>query len=1470
MTIIINVTACEGGGCGLQSAILDACPWDNSNVVSCNPGTGVGGSMILESTTMEVDSFYWLVIDGCAGQLCDYLIDFVEGIFSPGINGELTDAFTDDEVVCQGQDEWTATAEPELPEAAGYLWTGFPWGDGTHTSTFYDMSGPDDALSIPDNAPVGGPYEICVVAFSGCDTTENPQCFDIWIEAVDDGISPDVILCPEEYDAGVVWEGLSIPGPGTYTIEFNTPEGCPYDSIKTYDEFPAPDQGVIDTVVCELSFIYETVEYNSAGSYDLFYDDGSIYGCDSTAELNLDLIYLEVETDFFCEYTQFTLTSQVILAIPGSSGITYEWYHDNLLVSEDPSFTTFEPGSYELFVSYEINGVECMFAAITNPLVINLDDLVPPAPVFSQISNSACALDFPIYCVEEEPDILEWVWTGPNGVSIFGNGEPCVEVSWQGSSGGLMCVHAVNHCGAGPDTCFNVDVIPSPLADFTMPVETCVDSAVTILFSGQSSDDATFLWNFGGGAMIISGGTGEGPHEVSWSSPGFRTVTLQIIEAGCDTADISYDIYVELLGQPVINCTSTLNSITFTWSEVVGASGYQVNPLQGPIGVLQDDTSYLVTGLLPGTVVEIEVVVMGVGACAERSATLQCIAQSCPAKDLAIILPSDSLCLGDVSAPISLTATVDGVISTGTWSGPGVDPAGTFDPHAPGVGAGQHQIIFTYDEGTCSYNEQTVVYVFDTPTADFTLDGAICQDGDASVIYAGNASLAANFAWDFGPGAMVVAGTGAGPYALHWNNPGTYTISLTVAENNCNSQVFMQTVDVQPTLTAPSIQCFPTTNSVTLEWTNVPNAISYDVTQLFGPAGNVNGNQFVVTGLTPGDSVSINLTVSGGGLCPPVTVQASCVAKNCPTPTFAITPVDDICLYAGTGTVDLDITVTNGGGTGFWSGPGIVDATQGIFNPVLSGAGSHTLQYNYLDEGCSFVENVIVDVYDPPVADISNTTFVLTCDNNNQLDLDGSNSSAPGAISYSWTTTNGVILTPADQAVITAGAPGTYQLLITDIISGCEDAVSVTLVRDDNAPTSDAGPDGLLNCNISFVVLGGMSSQGPSIEYLWTTEGGVIGTDPTLPTITVTVGGTYELAVTDVANGCTSIDEAIVNENFIFPSGVLSVSDTLDCDTETTTVSASITPAGNTYDYLWTTTDGMIQPGASTDEIVASRPGTYTVIVTSQINGCRDTVSIEVFGDDDIISGIQTIVDDPDCVGDLNGQIDVQAVTGGNPPFSYTWSHQATGPLQINLGPGTYTVTVTDANGCRLTETFTLPAPVAINPDIGPNLQYNITEVVVITLSLTNSGTVADVIWEGVAPPCSGCLQIEFPAEMTGQVLVTVIDTNGCTASASLMLTVLRPRHIFIPSVFSPNGDDLNDLFTVSGNTLTEVKALRVFDRWGGLVYEQLHIPANSAVGWDGTYSGKQMNPGVYVYMAELIHDDGLEEIIKGDVTLIR
>jgi gliding motility-associated-like protein len=90
---------------------------------------------------------------------------------------------------------------------------------------------------------------------------------------------------------------------------------------------------------------------------------------------------------------------------------------------------------------------------------------------------------------------------------------------------------------------------------------------------------------------------------------------------------------------------------------------------------------------------------------------------------------------------------------------------------------------------------------------------------------------------------------------------------------------------------------------------------------------------------------------------------------------------------------------------------------------------------------------------------------------------------------------------------------------------------------------------------------------------------------------------------------------------------------------------------------------------------------------------------------------------------------------------------------------------------------------------------------------------------------------------------------------------------VFVPNTFTPNGDGQNDILKVFGPGVESVKQVRIFNRWGQMVFET-NDP--DGIGWDGTFNGEELNPGVFVYYMDVECINGERTIKKGDITLLR
>ena len=162
--IQIHVDFCDSGN-GLQSAILQSCPWDNNDVLDCDPGTPPGGTMVLSANGMIPGQTYWVVVDGSNGALCDYTFTQVNGVEEPIFNLELDSAltFANTAEVCPGYTDLILFAGPHT-EGTIYEWT--HW-----NGSIYYSDEPELELFIPGSTDPGV-FEVCVRQMNTCDTSE--------------------------------------------------------------------------------------------------------------------------------------------------------------------------------------------------------------------------------------------------------------------------------------------------------------------------------------------------------------------------------------------------------------------------------------------------------------------------------------------------------------------------------------------------------------------------------------------------------------------------------------------------------------------------------------------------------------------------------------------------------------------------------------------------------------------------------------------------------------------------------------------------------------------------------------------------------------------------------------------------------------------------------------------------------------------------------------------------------------------------------------------------------------------------------------------------------------------------------------------------------------------------------------------------------------------------------------------------
>ena len=299
------------------------------------------------------------------------------------------------------------------------------------------------------------------------------------------------------------------------------------------------------------------------------------------------------------------------------------------------------------------------------------------------------------------------------------------------------------------------------------------------------------------------------------------------------------------------------------------------------------------------------------------------------------------------------------------------------------------------------------------------------------------------------------------------------------------------------------------------------------------------------------------------------------------------------------------------------------------------------------------------------------------------------------------------------------------------------------------------------------------------------------------------------------------------------------------------------------YAYSWSN-------GSTAAQSSGLPAGTASVTVTAGA-GCTASSSVSLLSPSPL--AFEFTLEQPGCLSEGSGSILLTQVSGGSGDYEFsvngtTWQSD---PLFNPLPPGQYLLRARDANGCESTATAALMPYTPPFVSLGDDLELAFGDSLTL-LPQTNlpPGAVADLTWSGA--DCPGCPAITVKPLVTTTYGISITDTTGCQASDELLVIVRKDFPYFVPNVFSPDYNGINDHFTVfSGPQVTRILELKVFDRWGELLYSGADLrPNEPSTGWDGTFRGEDLSPGVFVYLAVIELIDGSTKLLKGEVTLMR
>jgi gliding motility-associated-like protein len=999
------------------------------------------------------------------------------------------------------------------------------------------------------------------------------------------------------------------------------------------------------------------------------------------------VVFLQTSTPATCGATDGSAT---VATTGGTPPLTYAWSNGGTGTSQ----TNLAGGNYCVTVT-DNNGCtsSVCFDVITPPsLFVNLIGVVePPCP------NSG---------------IIEVEGSGGTGQLsyLWSSGQTTAVIT--GLNAGSYSVTVTDANGCFGDTTINLLAgtgAPTLAPAIVSPILCAGDSATIETGIAQGFPPFTYSWTGGSSALFATD-----LDTITNAAAGMYYVTVTD-SIGCVTTDS-----LLVTEPPVLTATADSTDVlcfggsdgTVTATPSGGTPGYTY---------LWDDPATQTTATATGLAINTyNVTVTDANACTTTASTVV----NQPLAALTVTMAStDASCNGGSDGSATATAADGTAGYTYLWD----DPAAQTTATATGLAAGTYNVTVT-DANGCSITDQATINEPTAVSATVAATDVLCfgqATGDLTAAPSGG-TPGYTYLWD-DPAAQTTA-TATGLAA------GTYNVTVT----DLNTCTFTTSGVVAQPATAVTVSMSATDNSCNGGSDGSATATAADGTpgytyQWDDPTAQTTAT---ATGLAAN---TYNVTVTDNNGCT-ITAPVTVSEPSAVTATLAVTDV--LCFADASGSIATTASGGTAGYTYLWDDP----AAQTTATATGLLAGSYNVTVTDAN-GCTFTANETVQEPASAVAVVMSSTDA-SCNAGSDATATATASGGTAGYTYLWDD-------PAAQTTATATglSAGSYNVTVTDA-NGC----SITDQATVNEPTaltltltaSDVLCFGSATGQISTTTGGGT----PGYTYQWD--------DPAAQTTDIATGlasGTYNVTITD-ANACTITDQATVNEPataFVanFTSNDVSCNGGNDGD-------ASATVSGGTPAYTYQWDDPAAQTTATATGLSA---GTYNLTVTDA-NGCTLTNTATITEPSALT--VTMAGSDVSCNGGNDGDA-TATVSGGTPGYTYTWDDPATQTTATATGllAGTYNVTVTDANGCTLTDQQIISEPTVLSNTISGTdaLCFN-----------DPSGTATVVASGGIAPYT---YQWDDPAAQTtatattllaGTYNVTITDANGCTITDQQMI----------------------------------------------------------------------------------------------------
>lgn len=916
---------------------------------------------------------------------------------------------------------------------------------------------------------------------------------------------------------------------------------------------------------------------------------------------------------------------------------------------------------------------------------------------------------------------------------------------------------------------------PLAMIQTTTPLS-CSASSVMINGNGSSVGAAfSYLWTASNGGNVVSGSASLQPMV---NAPGTYTLFVRNVQNGCvssvstqQTSIVNYP-EAEAGAGPVLTClvrdatldatgSSQGNNFTYQWTaEGNGAVLSGGNTLQPVVGG---------TGLY----------------------TLQVTNHNngCISTDTVQLTENIAVPVASVAAPDSFSCLINNILLTGNaapstgvsyqWiTMDGSVQSGQNTPEAIVSEPGLYTLIATFDQTGCADSASvSVEQNFAEPLALVIPDDELDCDNSFITLNGGSSVLSGSttYAWSTTNGGHFVSGTNTLTPVI--NTPGTYTLLLTDNSSTCASSatVVIENHSEPPPADAGS-EAVLTCEIASLVLGENPGNPAYTYTWTAIDGGNILSGENTATPVVnaPGTYLlSVFNPQNGCAALDSVTVaqddQAPSAAANHDA---ALDCVNAAVQLSGAGSStgpDFSYAWSSSTGSGISSG-------EHTLTPTVTAAATYTLVVTNETTGCQSMASTIVAIND----DVPEVTAVplgaLSCANQT-VQLNGTGSATGPGISYLWSSTAGPILAGQGTLHATVGEAGLYTLQVSNVSNACSATYTLEVEEDTTTPVADAGAGQMLICTVPSISLDGNgSSAGTGILYQWSAlSGGNFISPANIQNPVVNEPGLYQIEVTDISNGCKSVDQVEIGIDPNDPLVEILAPGTLNCMVSQILLDAGASSTGSNFAYEWTG-PGIVS-GDTTLQPEINAAGDYLLQITNTANGCVSSETVQVAldtlappvnaGTDNVLNCTALQIQ----IGDPSAPV--------LPHISYTW----TGPRILSGENGTSPVVdsagvynvlvVNNLNGCVATDAVQIDADLSLTQaDAGDTFELNCAVASHTLNAAASQGSAFVYQWStDTGNFLSAQDTLQPTVDASGNYFLTVTNTqNGCSATDSVLI----------------------------------------------------------------------------------------------------